>query len=93
MMHPLILGEIACGGIPFPRADHLQGLSLFPACLEATLEETLRFVEQEKIYGLGCGIVDLMLLVSTLLTPDGMLWTRDKRLNALAERFGVAYQP
>jgi hypothetical protein len=34
-----------------------------------------------------------MLLCSTLLTPSAQLWTLDKRLSALAERFGVMHTP
>jgi len=37
--------------------------------------------------------VDIALLASTLLTPGASLWTLDKRLAGLAERFGVAYSP
>ncbi len=50
------------------------------------------FIEREKLYGLGCGLVDVALLASTLITPGAMLWTLDKRLTVLAGRFGVAYQ-
>jgi hypothetical protein len=41
---------------------------------------------------LGCGLVEIVLLAATLMTPNAELWTLDKRLNALADRFGVAYQ-
>ncbi len=43
--------------------------------------------------GLGCGLVDISLLASTLITPGAELWTLDKRLDELAERFGVAHLP
>lgn len=48
-------------------------------------------MEREKLYGLGCGLVDMTLLASTLLTAGAQLWTLDKRLANLADRFGVAY--
>jgi hypothetical protein len=51
------------------------------------------FIERERLFGLGCGLVDLLLLCSTLLTPSARLWTLDKRLSALAERFGVMHAP
>jgi hypothetical protein len=41
---------------------------------------------------MGCGLVDVVLLTSTLITPGAKLWTLDKRLARLAERFGVAYR-
>src|SRR5574337_300091 len=39
------------------------------------------------------GLVDMLLLASTLMTPGVELWTLDKRLCALAERFGVMHRP
>ena len=35
---------------------------------------------------------DLSLLAAVLLSPGTVLWTLDKRLCALAERFGVLHQ-
>ena len=32
-----------------------------------------------------------MLLASTLMTENALLWTLDRRLNSLAERFGIAH--
>jgi hypothetical protein len=34
-----------------------------------------------------------MLLASTLMTPGVELWTLDKRLCNLSERFGVMHRP
>jgi len=51
------------------------------------------FVDREKLYGLGCGFIDMVLLASTLMTPGAELWTLDKRLLALAERFNVMHRP
>jgi hypothetical protein len=51
----------------------------------------MTLIEQERLYGLGCGVVDLLLLASTLITPAAVLWTLDERLRALAERFHVAH--
>jgi hypothetical protein len=44
----------------------------------------MALIEREKLYGLGCGLVDLLLLASALITPE--------RLAGLAARFGVQYQ-
>jgi len=51
------------------------------------------FIESQRLFGLGCGLVDLLLLASTLMTPGAELWTLDKRLGALAERFSVTPRP
>jgi hypothetical protein len=59
----------------------------------ATVDEAIRFVETEQLFGHGCGLVDMLLLASTIITPGAQLWSLDKRLSALAERFGVIYQP
>lgn len=87
----MILAEIACGTPPSPRADTLHHLGLLQACNQATLPEVRTFVEDEKLYGLGYGLVDLILLASTLITPHTRLWTTDKRLAAPVQRFGVAH--
>lgn len=92
LIHPLILGEIACGTPP-KRIQTLRDLGSLQQARQAGIRETIDFVEREQLFGLGCGLVDLQLLASTLITPDTALWTRDKRLNALAERFDVAYRP
>jgi predicted nucleic acid-binding protein len=90
--HPMIVGEIACGTPPAPRTRTLGDLGLLPMIKDAGLRETMAFIERESIYGMGCGLVDVVLLTSTLITPGAKLWTLDKRLARLAERFGVAYR-
>lgn len=90
--HPMVIGEIACGTPPAPRHQTLADLGLLSLTEQASLRETMAFIEREKIYGTGCGLIDLVLLASTLMTPGIRLWTLDRRLVALAERFGVAYQ-
>ena len=91
--HPMVIVELACGTPPAPRAQTLGDLALLTHVQQATMGEVQEFIEREKLYGLGCGLVDVSLLASTIITPDTKLWTMDKRLNDLAERFGVAYQP
>ena len=45
-------------------------------------------IRTQKLSGSGIGYCDAHLVASLLLTPDPLLWTRDKRLNAVAHRFG-----
>ena len=52
----------------------------------------MAFIEREELYGIGCGIVDISLLASTLMTPGTRLWTLDKRLATLAARFDAAFK-
>ena len=92
LMHPRVLAEIACGTPPAPRAHTLGDLALLRPAHEASMRELMAFIEREKLYGLGCGLVDLTLLASACITPDAKLWTLDKRLADLAKRMGVEYQ-
>ncbi len=93
LIHPMIIVELACGTPPAPRQQTLSDLGLLRGCTQATYAELLDFIEREKLYGLGCGLVDLSLLAATLLTPNTRLWTLDRRLAVLATRLAVAYQP
>jgi predicted nucleic acid-binding protein len=93
LTHPMVIVEIACGTPPAPRIQTLDNIGLLQPCNQASLREVMEFIEREKLYGLGCGLVDMTLLASTLITPGAELWTLDKRLADLAERFGVAHRP
>ncbi|MCL2524946.1 MAG: VapC toxin family PIN domain ribonuclease [Betaproteobacteria bacterium] len=92
MAHPLIIGEIACGTPP-DRTQTLLDLDQLQPTQIISIREVLHFIGRERLYGLGCGLVDIMLLASALMTPGVELWTLDKRLSALAERFGIKHQP
>jgi hypothetical protein len=91
-MHPLILGEIVCGTPPC-RTQTLSDLRSLRQSRQASVLEVMDFIERERLFGLGCGWVDMLLLASTLMTPETELWTLDKRLSAMAERFCVMHQP
>lgn len=88
-VHPLIVGEIACGTPP-KRKSTLSALGQLRQSSVADVGEVLKFIEKHQLYGHGCGLVDIMLLHSVLTTPETCLWTADKRLHALAVRFDVA---
>jgi len=91
LVHPMIIGELACGTPP-DRARTLVDLDNLQHAQQASLAETLNFIEREELWGLGCGLIDILLLASTLMTPNAEIWTLDKRLSTLAERFGVMHQ-
>ena len=92
LIHPLIIAELTCGTPPAPRTQTLNNLRQLRNCNQAGLQDVEDFIEREALYGLGCGLIDLQLLASILITPGAKLWTLDKRLARLAERFGVGYQ-
>jgi hypothetical protein len=93
LSHPLIVTELACGTPPAPRSRTLADVATLAQARQATQDEVRGFIEREQLYGLGCGVVDLALLASTLLTPGSRLWSLDRRLAQLAQRFGVAFRP
>jgi predicted nucleic acid-binding protein len=93
LSHPLVVTELACGTPPAPRARTLADVATLPQARQATLDEVRDFIEREQLYGLGCGVVELALLAATLLTPGSRLWSLDRRLAQLAQRFGVAFRP
>ena len=93
LTHPMIVTELACGTPPAPRVRTLTDIATLPLARQANLDEVRELIESEQLFGLGCGLVDLALLTSALLTPGSQLWTQDKRLLLLAERFGIAYPP
>jgi len=92
LTHPLIIGEIACGTPP-NRLETLADLAGLRQSQQASIQETMALIESRRLYGMGCGLVDMLLLASTLLTQGAELWTLDKRLNAIAERVEVRHRP
>ncbi|MDZ7919478.1 type II toxin-antitoxin system VapC family toxin [Rhodoferax sp.] len=92
LTHPMVVAELACGTPPAPRERTLADVGLLQGAQQASLQEVMAMVERDLLFGLGCGLVDLMLLASTRITPGARLWTMDKRLANLAARFGVAHQ-
>jgi predicted nucleic acid-binding protein len=93
LSHPMVVAEIACGTPPAPREQTLGDLALLGQASQASWAEVMAFIEREKLYGLGCGFVDIALLASTRITPDTKLWTLDKKLMGLAKRLGVQFAP
>ena len=90
---PMILGELACGTPPAPREQTLADLALLRRTSQVSWEEVMAFIERERLYGMDCGLVDVTLLASTLVTPAARLWTLDKRLAELATRCHVCFEP
>ena len=89
IMHPFIIGELACGNLP-NRKNVLYLISMLPKTSIATDSEVLKLLEENSLYGLGLGWVDLHLLASSLISHV-TLWTLDKRLAKTAQKLGVAY--
>jgi predicted nucleic acid-binding protein len=91
VMHPFVLGEIACGSLS-DRSSILDLLRDLPAAVVAEGEEVLGFIERHELHGKGIGYVDAHLLASVALTEGASLWTRDRRLRIAAEELGCAME-
>lgn len=87
--HDLVIEELALGTIPDRSATlaSLENLHSFP---NVSHEEMMALIRERKLYGRGIGAVDARLL-SSVLIAGGCLWTRDKRLKAIARELGVSY--
>ena len=90
MMHPFVLGELACGNLA-NRSEVLELLGNLPAAPTATDPEAVDFIERRSLMGRGVGYIDVHLLASIALSGDGRLWTRDGRLAAAATDLELAF--
>ena len=90
LMHPFVLGELACGNLK-NRGEVLRLLGDLPAAPLATDPEALDYIERRALMGRGIGYVDVHLLASAVLAGAARLWTRDKRLAAVAADLKLAY--
>ncbi len=88
LMHPFVFGELALGNLRNAQVI-LQALAHLPPAEQATDPEVMRLIDTAHLAGSGIGYVDAHLLTAVRLTPDTRLWTRDRRLQAVAERLGI----
>jgi predicted nucleic acid-binding protein len=89
LTHPFVVGEIALGSLR-QRDQVLSALRDLPRAMAATDDEVFGLIDQQGLYGKGIGYIDAHLLAAARLTPDCALWTRDRRLLAVAEQLGLA---
>jgi predicted nucleic acid-binding protein len=89
LIHPFVIGELAVGHLK-SRDQLLRALGELDQVIVARDQEVMRFIEQERLFGRGLGYIDAHLLASVRLTPETLLWTRDKLLLAAAERLSLA---
>lgn len=86
--HPFVIGELTLGTL-MNRKKIFASLRRLPTPIIPTDEEVMSMIERHRIFGRGIGLVDAHLLASVLLTPETRLWTRDKRLRAVATELGI----
>jgi len=88
LMHPFVLGELACGNLR-KRAEILSDLQALPSARAASTAEVLELIESRRLWGRGLGWIDVHLLASALLSHC-KFWTLDKRLSTAAGELGVS---
>ncbi len=90
-VHPYVVAEVACGTPP-QRQQTLLWLQCLHQIPGVPMAQVLQAIERGHWWGRGCGWVDISLLAATTSRPGLQLWTLDRRLAALAQTAGVAYQ-
>ena len=90
LCHPFVIDELACGNLK-NRSQILDALKELSFAPTIEFDEYMQFVEQNRLYGIGIGFVDVHLLAAALLA-DATLWTADKRLKKAALGLCIAYR-
>ena len=89
LMHPFVLGELACGHLN-RRREILKLCADLPQAPVARDDEALQFIETRALMGRGIGYIDVHLLAATALGA-ARLWTLDKRLAETSSELGLAH--
>lgn len=89
VMHPFVVGELLLGHLP-TITEMLDDLNTLPRATVASNDEVLQFIVNRKLPGSGIGYVDAHLLAAAALTPEALIWTRDKRLLGAAQSLELA---
>ena len=90
LMHPMVVGEVACGNLP-KRAETLRRMRSLPRIKELSHDVVLSHIEAWNLNGRGIGFIDAHLISSVLEHGEALLWTRDRQLKRVAEDLRVAF--
>ena len=88
LVHPFVLGELACGHLG-KREEALSMLRTLRPAPVAEHDEVLAMIERLKLFGTGLGYLDMHLIASARLARRP-IWSLDKPLAQVAFRLGVA---
>lgn len=91
LMHPFVLGELACGSLK-NRAEVIRLLEGLPQAVSVRDHEALYFIDQHRLMGCGIGYIDVHLLAATALSDPARLWTLDRRLAKVASDLGLSWE-
>ena len=90
LVHPFVVGELACGNLG-NREEVLGYMLDLPVASMATDQEVLHFIDEHELMGRGVGYLDMHLLASVQMHHDAMLWTKDRKLAALAGELSLSH--
>jgi predicted nucleic acid-binding protein len=88
-VHPMVIEELALGSIK-DRGSFLESLNGLRTLTGLSHVEAIELVTTRQLWGRGLSAVDVHLLGSVMVSPGFALWTRDKRLKAVAAELGVS---
>jgi predicted nucleic acid-binding protein len=91
LVHPFVIGELACGNLA-NREEIIALLGALARAAKADDDEVLFFIDRHNLMGRGIGLIDVHLLASCLMSRAS-IWTADKRLRAAAEGLNIAFDP
>src|SRR5580692_546143 len=83
VMHPAVLGELACGTLPNRQEFLALWLSL-PRVTGVSFEVAITLLENKMLWDRGLDWTDIHLLATALVLRI-MLWTRDRILRQAAD--------
>lgn len=90
LAHPFVYGELFIGDL----GGRARFLSVYRSFRQSSLlshDEVVGFASVRRLNGRGIGWIDAHLLGSTLV-DRALLWTKDPRLEAVAEGLHIAYK-
>ncbi|MBC8325126.1 MAG: type II toxin-antitoxin system VapC family toxin [Verrucomicrobia subdivision 3 bacterium] len=86
--HEIVLGELGAGNLA-RRRQSLELLVTLPRVRAVSFNECWRFLENQKLFGIGIGWNDIQLLAAARVARE-TFWTFDKRLDEAARKMKVS---
>jgi predicted nucleic acid-binding protein len=89
LVHPFVVGELACGNLA-NRKEIVALLRSLPPSPTVDDDEVLFFIERHRLMGRGLGLVDVHLLASAAIGAAS-LWTTDGNLDLAARDLKIGF--
>lgn len=89
LIHPFVIGELALGSMR-DRPRTMFALKRLPPAMMSRDRDVVAMIDNHRLHGRGIGYVDAHLLASTLITPEALIWSTDRRLMAVARDLSIA---